>query len=136
LDTEIELRNLSGHALDPELLVGAAAQALAAEGAELQTLSLALVDDERMVLLNRRLLGRDQPTDVIAFAAEEGHGEIIVSVDTAARQAEQVGHGLTDELLFLIVHGVLHVLGWEDTDPPDRRRMLKRQHEILAPPVR
>jgi probable rRNA maturation factor len=136
LGTEIEVRNLSGRELAPEPLVGAAADALAAEGAELQSLSLALVDDERIVALNRRLLGSDEPTDVIAFEVEEGHGEIIVSVDTAARQAADLGHSLTDELRFLVVHGALHVLGWDDTDPSDRQLMLERQHEILAPSAR
>ena len=87
-----------------------------------------------MVGLSRRLLGRDAPTDVIAFEAEEGQGEIIVSVAAAARQAREVGHSLTDELRFLVVHGALHVLGWDDTDPTDRQRMLERQHEILVAP--
>jgi probable rRNA maturation factor len=132
LGTEIEIRNLSGHPLDPAPLAEAARRALAAEGAELAGLSLALVDEERMVALNRRLLGRDHPTDVIAFEAEEGQGEMIVSVDAAARQAEEFGHSLTDELRFLIVHGALHVLGWDDTVPADRQRMIERQHEILA----
>ena len=134
MGTDIEIRNLSGHDLDPAPLQEAARRTLAAAGAELESLSLALVDEERMVALNRRLLGRDHPTDVIAFEAEDGQGEMIVSVDAAARQAGEVGHSLTDELRFLIVHGTLHVLGWDDTDPADRQRMIERQHEILAPP--
>jgi probable rRNA maturation factor len=130
--TEIEIRNLSGHVVDFDPLRQALEQALQAEGAKLQGLSLALVDKERMLVLNQRLLGRDYETDVIAFEADEGQGEMIVSVDAAQRQAAEVGHSLTDELRFLVVHGALHVLGWDDADPADRQRMLERQHEILA----
>jgi len=132
LPTEIEVRNLSGQAVDTAALMEAARRVLAAEGAELDSLSLALVDDERIGALNRRLLGREGPTDVIAFEADEGEGEVIVSVDTAARQAGEWGHSLQEELRFLVAHGVLHVCGWDDTDPADRQRMIERQHETLG----
>ncbi len=132
MPTEIEVRNLSGRAVDTEALVEAARRVLDAEGAELDSLSLALVDDERIGALNRRLLQREGPTDVVAFEAEEGEGEVIVSVDTAARQADEWGHSLHEELRFLVAHGVLHVCGWDDTDPADRQRMIERQHETLG----
>ncbi len=132
MPTEIEVRNLSGQAVDTEALVETARQVLDTEGAELDSLSLALVDDERIGALNRRLLGREGPTDVIAFEAEEAEGEVIVSVDTAARQADEWGHSLHEELRFLVAHGVLHVCGWDDTDPADRQRMIERQHETLG----
>jgi len=131
LSTEIDVRNLSGRELDLAVLVATARQALAAERADVASLSLALVDDERIRALNQRLLGRDGPTDVIAFEAEDGEGEIIISADTAARQAEEVGHDLTHELRFLVAHGVLHVCGWDDADPADRQRMHERQDDIL-----
>jgi len=130
--SDIEVRNLSGQAVDSAALTTAAQRVLAAEGAELTALSLALVDDGRISALNRRLLGRDGPTDVIAFEAEDSEGEIIISVDTAARQAEELGHSLMDELRFLVAHGVLHVCGWDDTDPATRQRMHERQHETLG----
>jgi probable rRNA maturation factor len=132
LATEIVVRNLSGRVVDTEALVEAGRRVLAAEHAEPITLSLALVDEERITALNRRLLHREGPTDVIAFEADEGEGEVIVSVDTAARQAEEWGHSLIDELRFLVAHGVLHVCGWDDTDPADRQRMIERQHETLG----
>jgi rRNA maturation RNase YbeY len=132
LPTEIEVRNLSGQAVDTGVLVEAARRVLAAEHAALVTLSLALVDDERIAALNRRLLHREGATDIIAFEAEEGEGEIIIAVATAARQAEELGHSLHEELRFLVAHGVLHVCGWDDTDPADRQRMIERQHETLG----
>lgn len=130
---EIEIRNLSGQPVDEVALEEAARRTLEAEGASLVSLSLALVDDERMIALNKKLLGRDNPTDVIAFEAEAGEdeGEIIVSVDTAARQAEAEGHSLLAELRYLVAHGVLHVLGYDDTDHDMRQQMLRRQDEIL-----
>ena len=131
MPTRIETRNLSGAELDLSLLEEAAQRTLQAEDAQLETLSLALVDDERITSLNARLLGRDNPTDVIAFEADEGEGEVIVSVDTAQRQAGEEGHSLMTELRFLIAHGVLHVLGHGDSDEASRDRMLRRQDEIL-----
>jgi len=131
LPTRIDTRNLSGTELDLSLLEEAARWTLQAEGAALETLSLALVDDDRITSLNARLLGRDNPTDVIAFEADEGEGEVIVSVDTAQRQAVEEGHSLMTELRFLIAHGVLHVLGHDDSDEALRDRMLRRQDEIL-----
>jgi probable rRNA maturation factor len=132
LPTEIAVRNLSGRAVDAAPLLEAARSVLAAERRELAVLSLALVDDERISALNRRLLDHEGPTDVIAFEADEGEGEVIVSVETAARQGAEVGQSLMAELRFLVAHGVLHVCGWDDTTPAARERMIERQHEILA----
>lgn len=131
LPTEFSLRNLSGRPVDENALLKTAAHVLEAEKASLRALSLALVDEERMITLHRRLLGREEPTDVIAFEAEEGEGEIIICVDMAERQAQQFKHSLMEELQFLVAHGVLHVLGWDDTAPEDRERMLERQNELL-----
>ena len=128
----IEIRNLSGQVLDLSPLEEAARLVLAAEGASLDALSVALVDDEQMTELNERFLGRRRPTDVIAFEAEEGEGEVIISVDTAARQAEEEGHSLPIEMRYLLAHGVLHVLGYDDADEQSRQRMFDRQHEILG----
>lgn len=125
------MRDLSGRGVDPAALVEAAQRCLQAEQAQLDNLSLALVDDNRIIHLNEKLLGRSRPTDVIAFEAEDGEAEIIISVDTAQRQAQAEGHSLVSELRYLVAHGVLHVLGWDDRDEGARQRMLERQDEIL-----
>jgi probable rRNA maturation factor len=130
---EFELRNLSGREVPSAPLEEAARRALAAEGTRLAVLSLALVDDDRISELNQRLLSHEGPTDVISFEAEEDAGEIIISVDSAARQADELGHSLIEELRYLVVHGVLHTLGYGDGDTASRERMLKRQDEILQP---
>lgn len=130
--TEVNVRNLSGREVDAEDLRAVAQMVLAAEGVELSTLSVALVDDSRIANLNSRLLGHPGPTDVIAFEAEAGEGEVIISVDTAWRQARELGHSLHDELRYLMAHGVLHVLGWDDSTVELRCAMLRRQDAILC----
>jgi len=132
VETDIGIRNLSGQDVDLQSLREAASRTLAAENADLATLSLALVDDERMINLNQRLLGRDYATDVIAFEADEGEGEIIICVDTARRQGEAEGHDTLTELRYLVAHGVLHVLGYDDSDDASRASMLRRQDDILS----
>jgi probable rRNA maturation factor len=133
LATDISFRNLSGCDVDLDALREAVARVVAAEGADLPALSVALVDDARIASLNQRLLGQEGYTDVIAFEAEAGEGEVIISIEAAARQAEELGHGLTEELRYLMSHGVLHVLGWDDSTPELRAAMLRRQDEALDP---
>ena len=104
--------------------------------APLDSLSIVLVDDERMSILNRELLGRSGPTDVIAFEGErdeEGRsGEIIISVETAVYQAQEYSHSLAWELCLLAVHGLLHVLGYEDASPEGRAEMQRIQQKLMA----
>ncbi|MEA3506464.1 MAG: rRNA maturation RNase YbeY [Elusimicrobiota bacterium] len=86
-----------------------------------------IVSDERIKVINKRYLNKDRPTDVIAFSLEEGEkfpqnpkekepliGQIIISSDTAAGQAADYGNTLKEELAILVIHGLLHVAGWEE----------------------
>ena len=97
---------------------------LVAEGVERAEVSLTLLEDEEIQALNRRYLGKDRPTDVIAFdLADEGEaplGDVYVGVEQARRQADEVGVELTEELVRLAVHGTLHVLGHDHPDGPER----------------
>ncbi len=100
-------------------------------------LSLAVVDDAAMRLVNRDYHGCDAPTDVLAFPLEPAgeigfDGEVIVSWDTARREALERGVEPVAELLLYVVHGVLHLLGEDDHDPDAARRMHARTLEILA----
>ncbi len=108
-------------------------------------LSLRLTDDEEIQNLNREFRSKDQPTDVLSFAALEvdfsylhlpveeplGLGDIIISVETAARQAEIQGHSIEIELIWLASHGLLHLLGWDHPDEPSLIEMLNQQRELL-----
>lgn len=95
--------------------------------------SIAIVNDPTIHELNREHLDHDWPTDVISFVFEfdeksrSVEGEIVASLDTATRLAEQAGWRKEDELLLYIVHGLLHLAGLDDIEPDDQREM--RNHE-------
>ena len=103
-------------------------------------LSILLVSDGEMRKLNRDWRGRDRPTDVLAFAQREGAGpapdallgDVVISVDTARRQAEERGHTLGREGERLLVHGLLHLLGYDhERSPAEARRMQRRERALL-----
>ncbi len=127
------------------VLERAAAATLAAEGAaQGAALAVLLVDDAEMQALNRQYRDADAPTDVLAFAAQEGEplilapdaphelGDVLISLDTARRQAEALGHPLEAELALLTIHGCLHLLGHDHDLPEAQERMWSRQGAILA----
>jgi probable rRNA maturation factor len=86
-----------------------------------------LISDRRMALLHRKFLGLLGPTDVLTFQ----HGEIFISVETARRNARAFGNSLMRELKLYIVHGLLHLHGFEDETPAEARRMKTAQERIL-----
>src|SRR5580765_714353 len=86
-----------------------------------------LISDRRMALLHRKFLGQSGPTDVMTFQ----HGEIFVSVDTARRHARAFRNSLLRELKLYIVHGLLHLQGFDDRTPVEVRKMKKAQEKIL-----
>ena len=92
-----------------------------------QELSIILVSDRRMAELHRRFLQQAGPTDVITFQ----HGEIFISVETARRQAKAFGTSLEYELRLYLVHGLLHLHGFDDHEQAARRRMGSLQTKIV-----
>jgi probable rRNA maturation factor len=102
-------------------------------------LSVVLVGDEEMLELNTRFHDRARTTDVLAFPYDEGEpddgvlrGEIIVNTDQAIRVAAQHPHDPADELLLYVVHGALHLLGYDDHAPDDTRAMRRREQDVLS----
>ena len=110
-------------------------------GSELD-LSIVLSDDEQLQTLNRQFLGIDAPTDVLSFPADEPEpdpdsqvqylGDILISYSRAVTQARAGGHALVDELQLLIVHGVLHLLGYDHATQDEKATMWAVQAEILT----
>lgn len=96
-------------------------------------------DDETIKRYNRTFLKSRRATDVIAFYDDKrspGYqkkylGDIVVSVERAKDQAEAIGHSLKKELTVLIIHGILHLFGYRDTRPALKKKMFKKQEEIL-----
>lgn len=84
--------------------------------------------DREMRRVNRQFRGKDKPTDVLSFPGEEGHlGDILISVPTARRQALEAGHPAERELKVLLLHGVLHCLGYDhETDQGEMERLERR----------
>lgn len=114
-----------------------ARRALTALGHKNRELHVTIVDDREIRRLHGRYLGSRRATDVITFdlegpASSPLLGEVVISADTAERQSQQVGVPVALELDLLLVHGLLHLSGWDDHDPDDARRMHERARKILS----
>lgn len=108
--------------------------------------SVVLVDDEYIRELNFQYRDKDTATDVLSFAMEESTGDepefgwdqdnilgdIIISVDTAERQAEEYGHSFVREMAYLTTHGMLHLLGYDHENEDDRSIMRQKEEEVLS----
>ena len=131
----VEIIDRQGRSVDYDLVERAAKATHEMAGGRLTALSIVLLDDDGIAQLNRQLLGREGPTDVIAFEAEpdpEGlSAEIYVNVDAAQRQGEQYGLGFEGELCFLVAHGVLHALGYSDKSETQRQEMFRLQRRVV-----
>lgn len=130
------VRDILAHASKEEGLTG-----------ELE-LSVTFMTDDEIQLINAQYRGKDVPTDVISFALEElseGEvmiiqtpdmprvlGDIIISLDTANRQAAEYGHDLRREIGFLALHGFLHLLGYDHLTEDEEKEMFGKQKEILS----
>lgn len=104
--------------------------------------SVALMRDEQICGLNLMYRGLNRPTDVLSFAAREGEaiaaqggfeflGDIAISIETAEKQAKDYGHSIQRELAFLVVHGLLHLLGYDHQTDEDEKEMRGFQRKIL-----
>jgi probable rRNA maturation factor len=127
-----------------------ARQVLEAQGAGAEVeMGLLIATGERVRELNRDYLGEDTPTDVLAFSAMEEKeadqspfihppdgllhlGEVIIAYPQAVLQAEEHGHPLKKELAVLLIHGMLHLLGYDHDQPDSARRMRAREAELLS----
>ena len=104
-------------------------------------LSVVLCDDPFIHALNRQWRSVDAPTDVLSFAMHEGEdaglhpdllGDVVISLDTAERQAAEQGHSLEREVRVLLVHGLLHLLGYDHIEPADAVEMAEAERKLLG----
>jgi probable rRNA maturation factor len=146
VDYLVELQHevdISG--LDSHLLERVAAHALAVEHvARPAELSVVITHDSAIQTLNRDYRATDAATDVLSFSQAEGEafavpdgetphlGDVIISLDTARRQAADVGLALQDEMAHLLVHGILHLLGYDHESPDDEVAMRAHEDAILG----
>ena len=105
-------------------------------------ISVVFLDDDGILKLNREYRGIDRPTDVLSFALNQGDfpdpqpgmwGDIVVSVETAARQAADAGDSFEDEITRLLIHGALHLLGYDhERSKKDAARMRRTERKIIS----
>lgn len=126
--------------IQPELLDTTAGQALQFAGYEGSAeLSIVIGDDEMLRNLNLQFLGIDSPTDVLSFPADEVDpdtgetylGDIIISYPRALAQANQADHAVEAEIQLLVIHGILHLLGYDHATDEEKHEMWTLQSEII-----
>lgn len=103
--------------------------------------SFLFVDDAQITIMNRQYFKRDNPTDVIAFPQDYGStqagphllnlGDIVISLERAEEQAKRYRKTLIDEIKLLIVHGVLHLMGYDDIKKEDKKKMRAMERKLL-----
>lgn len=107
------------------------------EECRLGHITVALVTEDRICELHKMFFDDPTPTDVITFPENANiddlhiDGEIAICVEVANEQASDAGHSVTDEIIFLAVHGLLHLCGWDDQLAESRAGMLARQQELI-----
>jgi probable rRNA maturation factor len=101
--------------------------------------SLSFVLDEEIRELNRVYRGKDQPTDVLSFPMENKPdspvkllGDIVISVEKMIKQADEYGHSLDREMIYLVVHSVLHLLGYDHMDETDKEVMRRKEETVMS----
>jgi probable rRNA maturation factor len=109
---------------------------LAGEDVADYEISLAFVDNSTIHRLNQRYLQHDEPTDVLSFPLSEPNatklaGELVVGVEVAAEQAADRGHDIQDELTLYVIHGLLHLCGYDDHEDDERAAMRERERFYL-----
>lgn len=117
--------------IDSKLLIKSAKAVAKAEGISQGEVSLAVVDDATIHELNRRFLKHDYPTDVLSFLLSDNadgiEGELVVSAETAARAAAEYDWPAMHELTLYVVHGMLHLAGFDDQTSDQRRQMREKE---------
>ncbi len=122
---------------------GAARRVLEAEGVPAAELGVLVTSDEAVRRLNREYAGEDEVTDVLSFSLQEGEGfvaapdgvmrlgEVIIAYPTAERQAAAAGRPTSVEVAHLLIHGILHLLGYDHGEPEEERRMRAKEETLL-----
>jgi probable rRNA maturation factor len=137
ITSEPELRER--YTLDLRMLRSRAAGVLQGLGHSKSELSLALVDDAEIKVLNSEHRGKKKSTDVLSFSLVEGEhheyrgkmlGDVVISVDTAARQARSAHRAFHDVITRLLIHGTLHLLGWDHEELEEARLMQAEERRL------
>src|SRR4051812_21709401 len=109
---------------------------LKGEGVAEASISLAFVDNATIHRLNKQFLNHDEPTDVLSFplsapGAKALEGELVIGAEMAKQQAEERGHDVQTELGLYVIHGLLHLVGFDDSTPAAAKAMRERERHYL-----
>lgn len=129
----IDLQNLQKKAIvDKKRLIRFIELVLDLAGCRDTELSVLLVDDAYIKRLNRKYLGKNNSTDVLAFPMQGALlGDIVISVETALKESKKRRIPFKNEMERYLVHGILHLTGYDDILAKDKKKMWKKQEEIL-----
>ena len=125
--------------LDPRLLRSRAARMLKEVGQSISELSIAIVLDDEIAALNAEHRGKRSATDVLSFSLLEGDhsdhrgkllGDVVIGIETAARQARAAHRGLDEEVARLLIHGILHLLGWDHEESAEAKLMRAEERRL------
>jgi probable rRNA maturation factor len=123
------------HAVQTKSLREAVETVVAGEKCSCAKISVVVVDDATIHNMNCEFLEHDEPTDVLSFLFESNdsyvEGEVVASADTAAKTARRFGWTRADELLLYVIHGTLHLFGYDDQSPTKQRKMRERERFYL-----
>ena len=128
----IEINNKTKSKIGIKLVKGVAQKFLKYYNKSNSELSIAFIGDKAMRRLNKEYRGIDKATDVLAFSGEDEFlGEVIINYAQVNRQAKKFGNSVRQELIFILVHGLLHLLGYDDKTEKGRREMEMLGEEIV-----
>ena len=131
-----------GGLIDEEKWKDLAIQALQAEGVQAGELNLIFVDSQNIQQLNKTYLGKGEPTDVLAFPIDSFDvsttdtplllGDVVICPEMAMENAKAQNKTLEEEIALLVLHGVLHILGYDHAEPNEKAVMKKREKQLLS----
>jgi probable rRNA maturation factor len=128
----IEVNNTTKNKINTKLIKEVAKKFLASRQLSAKDVSIAFIGDAKMRELNRRYRKLNKTTDVLSFTGDgDSLGEIIISPAQIKRQAKENGNSFQDELIFILVHGLLHLAGYDDRTGKDRLKMIKIGEEFV-----
>jgi len=135
----VSCKNGASKTVDPRTIGRRAERILLASKREKTELSVLLCDDSFIQKLNLQYRGFDKSTDVLSFSMNEGEllgvgrellGDVVISVETAARRAQRFNHSVTREVSILLIHGILHLLGYDHQNKADEKQMFALAEEL------
>lgn len=124
--TDLEINNLTRTRIDKKFLKKVGRKTLKILKIKLPEISVVIVGDTKIKVLNKKYLKRNRVTDVLAF----NYGEIFICLPQAKRQAKKLGHSLKKELGILLIHGLLHIAGYDDQTKKGYNKMANKQKEL------